>query len=61
MCVDGEKKPPKPSSFEILIADTLLAFVDSKCITPQEAENKLLQWGARAVRVNIFDVVVIKE
>ena len=53
MCVGGEKKPVKPSSFEYLIADTLLAYVDSKCITPQEAEEKLQQWGARAVRVSI--------
>lgn len=58
MCVDGEKKP---SSFEILIADTLLAFIDCKCITPQEAEKKLQHWGARAVRVNIFGVVMIKQ
>ncbi|CAB4022538.1 uncharacterized protein LOC113677719, partial [Paramuricea clavata] len=50
MCVGGEKKSVKPSSFEYLIADTLLAYVDSKCITPQEAEEKLQQWGARAVR-----------
>ena len=52
MCVDGEKKPVKPSLFEYLIADTLLAYLDNKCITPQQAEEKLQHWGARPVRVS---------
>ena len=50
MCSDGEKKASAPSWFEYLVAETLLAYLDLKCITPQQAEKKLHQWGARPVR-----------
>ena len=53
------KKPVKPSSFDILIADTLIAYLDTKCVTAQEAEEKLQHWGARAVRASYRNVLLL--
>ncbi|XP_028398534.1 uncharacterized protein LOC114522102 [Dendronephthya gigantea] len=50
LCVEGELKPSRPSSFEYLVADTLIAYLDGACMIPQEIEEKLRRWGARAVR-----------
>ena len=41
----------RPTAFSCLVAETLIAFFKNCNISPVEAEKKMLDWGARPVRV----------
>ena len=50
-CEDTTEKRWRPHTFSCLVTETLMALFTSCNITPEEAERKMQEWGARPVRV----------
>lgn len=49
-CEDTTEKRWRPHTFSCLVTETLMALFTSCNITPEEAERKMQEWGARPVR-----------